>query len=233
MSSSNKTGCIIAAVVGGVLVVVIAVVVLVAVGYYTFAHQAGPVSSGSPNGPSTAEPVSSGPVSSSSSDVEKPSPTSAEQAAIAGGKTINWGDQGMSWTVPPTWTELTVSKDLFSWKSPGSFDAGFINVAVSSIPTTVPADISLKAMYDAAIEQKRIKKYDEARWLEIDGIKGVEFLEAAPEDADDPRRLQWQAYRTYNGEQQLINIILSSNGKNFSKHTDALHAILYSSKISK
>jgi hypothetical protein len=49
--------------------------------------------------------------------------------------------------------------------------------------------------------------------------------------ADDIRRLQWQAYRKYAGQTQLVNLILSTNGAAFPKHEDELYAILYSTKL--
>ena len=49
--------------------------------------------------------------------------------------------------------------------------------------------------------------------------------------ADDIRRLEWQAYRTYAGQTQLVTLILSTNGANFPKHEDELYGILYSTKL--
>ncbi len=64
---------------------------------------------------------------------------------------------------------------------------------------------------------------DEVKWLEIDGLKGVQFREANPEKPDDIRRLQWMAYRKYAGQVQMVNLMLSSNGKGFPKHQDAMY----------
>ena len=68
-------------------------------------------------------------------------------------------------------------------------------------------------------------------WLEIDGLKGVEFRESNPAKSDDSRRLQWLAYRKYAGQVQLVNLLLASRGKDFSRHQDAMYGILYSTKI--
>ena len=78
---------------------------------------------------------------------------------------------------------------------------------------------------------QKIGKYDQVRWVEIDGLRGVEFRESKPEMADDIRRLEWQAYRKYAGQNQLVTLILSTNGANFQKHQDELYGILYSMKI--
>jgi hypothetical protein len=92
-------------------------------------------------------------------------------------------------------------------------------------------DTSLKAMFESAKLQQKIGKYDEVRWLELDGLRGVGFREAKPEMADDIRRLEWQAYRKYAGSTQLVTLILSTNGAGFPKHEDELYGILYSTKV--
>lgn len=69
--------------------------------------------------------------------------------------------------------------------------------------------------------------------VEIDGIAGVEFTEAPPEGKDDPRRHQWIAYRKYLGQTQQLNVMTSTKGTNFNKHTDTFTAILYSMKAVK
>ena len=67
--------------------------------------------------------------------------------------------------------------------------------------------------------------------VEIDGLKGVQFREANPEKGDDFRRLQWIAFRKYLGQLQQINVMLSTDGKDFDRHKDALYGILYSTKV--
>ncbi len=69
------------------------------------------------------------------------------------------------------------------------------------------------------------------KWLEINGLKGLEFREANPEKADGIRRLQWMAYRKYAGQVQLVNVMLSSSGSGFPKHQDAMYGVLYSTEI--
>jgi len=69
--------------------------------------------------------------------------------------------------------------------------------------------------------------------LAIDGIPGVEFVEAMPTGKNDPRRHQWIAYRTYLGQKQQLNVMTSTSGTNFDKHKDDFPAILYSMKAVK
>jgi len=72
---------------------------------------------------------------------------------------------------------------------------------------------------------------DEVRWLEIDGVKGVQFREANPPKPDDHRRLQWIAYRKFGGQVQYVNIMLATDGKDFARHQDAMYGVLYSTKL--
>ena len=94
-----------------------------------------------------------------------------------------------------------------------------------------PTEISLRASHEAQKVAQKNGKIDEVRYLEIDGVRGVQFRESKPEMADDIRRLQWLAYRKYAGQTQLLTFILSGRGDNFAKHQDELYAILYSTKL--
>jgi hypothetical protein len=183
-------------------------------------HKSGSPSSGSGSG------------SNSSSDItaEPGKPTSAQTAALAGGQEIKWDRQGMSWTVPPKWAELENESKSFVWHSPGG-DAATLNVNISPMDENFPAEDSIKAAYDGAKSRAKNGEVDEVKWVEIDGLKGVQFREANPEHPDGIRRLQWQAFRKYLGQLQMLNVMLSSEGKDFDRHKDAMYGILYSMKI--
>jgi len=171
--------------------------------------------------------------SSSSKDgaVEKGTPTAAQTAALAGGQTVKWDQQGMSWIVPPQWKQVTNESKELVWNSPGGSEAANLIVSISPMDESFPTDISIKSYYDQAKSHAKNGEVDEVKWLEIDGLKGVEFREANPEKPDGFRRLQWMAYRKYAGQVQFINLMLSSNGKGFPKHQDEMYGIMYSSKI--
>jgi hypothetical protein len=94
-----------------------------------------------------------------------------------------------------------------------------------------PTEVSLKAFYDGAKTRAKNGEVDEVKWLEIDGLKGVEFREAKPSKDDDIRRLQWLAYRKFAGQVQMVNLMLSTSGKAFPSHEDAMYGILYSTKL--
>ena len=177
---------------------------------------------------STSKPTSSGSSGSTSSEpVERPSPTSAQTAALQGGQAVAWEQQGITWTLPPKWTKVNVGNEMFNWGGGGAF----IIVSISALGDTFPMDTALQAAYDGAQTSYKNGKYEELRWLELDGLKGVQWREAMPEDKSSPRRLQWQAYRKYAGQIQLVNLMLSTNGSNFPQHQDEFYAILDSTKI--
>lgn len=166
-----------------------------------------------------------------SADVEQPEPTAAQIAALAGGQSASWERQGMSWTVPPNWVKATEEEKMYVWRSPGSWDAASLIVNISALDENFPIDISLNAYHEQAMSRAKNGEVDEVKWLEIDGLKGVEFREANPEKPDDQRRLQWLAYRTYGGQVQMVNLMLATRGKDFSRHQDAMYGILYSTKV--
>jgi hypothetical protein len=160
--------------------------------------------------------------------VEKANPTAAQQAAIANGQTVTWEQQGITWTLPAHWKKNEVRNESLSY----SGGDAHLTVAISVMPQMASlVDTSSKAMHEAAKTQQKIGKYDEARWLELDGLRGIAFRESVQERPDDIRRLEWQAYRTYAGSTQLITMILSTNSGDFSKHQDALYGVLYSTKV--
>jgi hypothetical protein len=159
--------------------------------------------------------------------VEQPSPTAAQVAAIANGQTAKWDQQGITWTLPANWKKQSVATEIFNYGG----DGAFLIVNISAMASSFPTDISLKAMHEGAKVNEKNGKNDELKWLELDGLRGVEFRESKPEMADDIRRLEWQAYRNYSGQTQLVTMILSSRGDNFTKHQDELYGILYSTKL--
>ncbi|HMO82101.1 MAG TPA: hypothetical protein PKD24_15035 [Pyrinomonadaceae bacterium] len=165
-----------------------------------------------------------------SGDVEEAEMTAAQKAIADGGSTVEWEGQGISWQLPSGWPKMDVRKESFNYGSPAS---GFLIGTISSMSPDFPSETSLKATYESSLEQLRQGKYESARWLEIDGVKGVEFVEAVPEDKDGIRRFQWIAFRNFQGQNQQLNIMLSTKQSNFEKQRDTFAAIMYSMKIAK
>ncbi|MCA1634777.1 MAG: hypothetical protein LC802_14060 [Acidobacteria bacterium] len=227
-------GCLIGIIVAVVAAVGLAVLLTLGVGGAFWlsrrtqeaARDAGAVTPGT----STASRSSS---SSDADDVEGPAPTAEQSAAISGGQEAAWAQQEISWTVPVKWKEHSADSRSLLWRSPGSWDAASLIGSISPMAADFPMDISLNAFYQQAQTRKQNGEVDEVRWLKLDGVKGVMFRESSPEDADNPQRLQWMAYRTYKGQQQLVNIMLATRGKDFARHEDALYGVLYSMKMAK
>jgi hypothetical protein len=186
-------------------------------------------SSNTSNGP--GKTVSSSGGSGDAGDAEHATPTAAQTQALAGGKNVKWDQQGMSWTVPPSWKEVSVESKELLWRSPGGDEAANLIVSISPMDESFPTDISIKAFYDGAKTRQKNGEVDELKWLEIDGLRGVQFREANPEKPDGFRRLQWLAYRKYAGQVQMVNLMLSSNGKGFPSHQDEMYGIMYSTKL--
>ena len=178
----------------------------------------------------TGSNSSSGSSSSSSKSAEKAKPTAAQQAIIDGGSETKWDAQGMSWKLPAGWPQMQVMKESLNYGSPAN---GFLIASISVMPASFPAASSLDATYTSSLEQLKQGKYETVRWLEIDGVKGVEWIEAMPEDKDGARRHQWIAFRNYQGQNQQLNIMVSTKGSNFDNQRDTFAAIMYSMKIPK
>jgi hypothetical protein len=168
--------------------------------------------------------------SSSSTSAEKPQLTPAQQSIADSANETKWDEQGLSWKLPAGWKKMDVKKLSFNYQSP---DNAFLLVNISEMNDDFPMDVSLKAYYDQALQQMKSGHYTKARMLEIDGIPGVEFMEAPPEEKDGIRRYQWIAYRSYLGQKQQLNVMLSTSKANFDKHSDDFPAIMYSMKSTK
>jgi hypothetical protein len=179
----------------------------------------------------TANDSGSSGTSGSSDSVEKANPTAAQTGALAGGTTANWENQGMSWSVPPNWKEASKESKSLLWRSPGGGDAANLIVSISPMDETFPTEPAIKASYDGEMTRFKNHEVDELKWLEIDGVKGVQFRESDPETPDGIRRLQWLAYRKFAGQTQMVNVMLSTSGKDFMRHQDAMYGVLYSTKL--
>lgn len=158
---------------------------------------------------------------------EKPNPTAAQTAALANGQEVKWDEQGISWTLPAGWKKQSVSTNSFQYGANGAF----LIVSISPMSPDFPTEISLNGFHEGAKVRKKNGEVDELKWLELDGVRGVEFRESKPQMADDIRRLQWMTYRKFANQTQLVNFILSTSGGKFNDRQDELYAILYSTKL--
>ena len=188
------------------------------------------LSSSGGSGNSNSAPAGASKDPSAGGTVEKPAPTAAQQAIMDSSTQVDWGEQGISWKLPAGFKKLGVMKESFNYGSPAT---GFLIASISVMPDNFPAETSIDAYYTQALEQLKQGKYESVRWLEIDGVKGVEWIESMPEIKDGARRHQWIAYRRYLGQNQNLNIMVSTDGDKFEKQRDTFAAIMYSMKIPK
>jgi len=168
--------------------------------------------------------------SAASGSTERPKLTPAQQSIQDASTDVKWDEQGIEWKLPSGWPKMEVRKESLNYGSPAN---GFLIASISVMPSSFPSEASIDATYTSSLELLKQGKYESARWLEIDGVKGVEWVEAMPEDKDGPRRHQWIGFRTYQGQNQQLNIMVSTKGSNFDKQRDTFAAIMYSMKIPK
>lgn len=200
---------------------IVALVLVVAACNLTNKFKSGSANSNSPTS-SSGNPSNVG-----GEPVEKPNPTAAQTAALANGQEAKWDQQGITWTFPPNWKKAEVRNETLSYGGGGAF----LSVNISTMAADFPSEISIKAMHEGAKTEQKNGKYDEVKWLELDGVRGVEFRQSKQEMSGDIRRLEWQGYRTFAGQNQLITMILSTDDGNFAKHQDELYAIMFSTKV--
>jgi hypothetical protein len=180
------------------------------------------------NTPAKTTDAKGSPAKSEGEAAEKYTLTAEQSAILHGGKDMKWDEQGIGWTLPATWKKSSSSANNLMWSSP---DGAFLIITISPMSDDFPMDVSLKANYDGAVTRQKNGELEKLRYLELDGIKGVEFIESMPEDKSGPRRQQWLAFRKYAGRNQMLNFMLSTKGSSFDKQRDTFAAIMSSSKI--
>ena len=168
--------------------------------------------------------------SSGGSGAEQPTLTAEQQKIQDSSNEAKWDAQGISWKLPTGWPQMQMMKESANFGAPG---VGFLIASISIMPSDFPAQASIDATYTQALEMLKQGKYEKVRWLEIDGVKGVEWIESMPEIKDGARRHQWIAFRNFQGQNQQLNVMLSSDGNKFDPKRDTFAAIMYSMKIAK
>ncbi len=153
-----------------------------------------------------------------------------EMSELLTGDPLKWEEQGISWKLPKGWKKLSQDRNSLNYGSP---DNAFLIASISPMADDFPVDVSTTAFYDGAVTRMKNGEVKTVKYTEIDGIKGVEFVESSPDDKSGPQRHQWIAYRKYGGQVQMLNIMLSTKGRNFEKHAPEFQAILYSMGIVK
>ncbi|MCW5960903.1 MAG: hypothetical protein KIS76_12135 [Pyrinomonadaceae bacterium] len=177
------------------------------------------------------------PVNNSNAEPASKTEASAEKAVLTpdlsaklDGEPLKWEEQGISWKLPKGWKQISKDRTMLNYASP---DNAFLIASISNMADDFPVDASTEAFYTGAVTRMKNGEVKKVQYTEIDGIKGVEFIESSPEDKTGPQRHQWIAYRKYGGQTQMLNIMLSTKGSNFDNHADEFQAIMYSMGIVK
>jgi len=150
----------------------------------------------------------------------------------AGGQTITWEEQDVSFTVPKGWRkEKTEIEDNFKLQGP---DDTSLSIDVLTLKAETSPEREL-AEHEGML-RRQADKFDEVRYLELDGVKGLlsrANTRAAVDGAADQGDviINWVAYRRYKGKQQFISLLLGSPRNSFSKRRDELYGILASIKL--
>ena len=163
-------------------------------------------------------------------EVEKAKLTSAQEDILKDASEVKWGEQGILFLLPKGWNKVSENRTLLNYGTPAK---GFLIVNISPMSPDFPAETSLKANYDSAVNRMKNGELKSVQYTEIDGIKGVEFIESSPEDKGDLRRHQWIAFRKYAGQVQMINAMTTAKGGSLEENTDTNNAILYSMKMTR
>jgi hypothetical protein len=183
-----------------------------------------------PNNTTQTNSSDSNTASTGMGTAEKYTLTPEQSNILKDAKEIKWDEQGMSWTLPSGWKKTTSNPTTFMCSSP---QGTFLIVNVSPMSADFPNDVSIKAYYDGAVTRQKNGELEKLRYLELDGVRGVEFLETEYQGKGSPRRHQWIGYRQYAGQNQMLNVMLSTNGANFDKNRDIFAAVMSSTKITR
>ncbi len=168
----------------------------------------------------------------SDDDVKEAKLTSDMEAKLDGDKLV-WEEQGIEFKLPKGWPKIMQNKTMINYGTPAN---GFLIANISSMPasfTPETREISLKGTYDQQVQKAKEGGNELVQWTMINGVKGVEWVEAMPEDKSDARRHQFIGYREFNDQIQMLNVMVTTKGSNFDSKKDLFNAVLYSMTIAK
>jgi biopolymer transport protein ExbD len=146
-----------------------------------------------------------------------------------GGQAISWGDQNISLTVPNGWRkDEWPGQTSETFRLKGAEEASLTIDLGTEIEATFSPEAQLKNAYENLLEAQKEGRYDEVRFLDVDGVNGL-----LTRSIDDQRgTLSWMAFRRRSTKLQYISIHLSSSRASFNIRRDELYNILSSIKLS-
>ena len=155
---------------------------------------------------------------------ETPKLTDAQKESIAKGKKLEWKINGLSWEIPQDMKRSLERDSILTYRSPSS-----VTLVASAIRSENEEQI--KSMFqknlDSAVKNEKNNLIEQFRYMEINGIKGFEYIERVP-NRDGWRRHQLIALRVFNGQAQFISVFCGAKAGDFDKYKDLCAAILYS-----
>ena len=130
---------------------------------------------------------------------------------------------GVKLFLPSGWS---IAKD-----EPNRLDASgpqgmWLAIVMNDYDEEFPVEASLQAYMESAKKEKGVGKLIDWQERVIDGVKGVQRVEALMPDPSDPRRITWVGYRGTVG----INIVASSKSKDFDSCFPTLNQVIGSIK---
>lgn len=140
-----------------------------------------------------------------------------------------WKEQGLSFTLPAGWSRIeldTPIPDTMNWKGPQG--ARLLIDVLNGREISSP-DNELQTEYERRLYQQKRGKFEEVRYLTLDGVKG---LLRRSED-EESVSLHWDTFRKHQGKFQYLNVYLSVPRYSFKQRQSELYGILYSIQFAK
>lgn len=126
---------------------------------------------------------------------------------------------GITLSLPAGWQIVRDEPNSLDVQGPNGM---WLAIVTNDYGAGFPVEASLKAYADSAKQEKEQGKL--ISWQEriIDGVRGIQRVEAPMPDPDDPRRITWIGYKGTVG----INIVASSKSRDFDSNYSRLDALL-------
>ena len=161
-------------------------------------------------------------------EFEKPALTDSQQVLLAAGSEIKWAEREMTLRLPVGYRRSSGDRNSLTVLS---LDNAVMHVQLSPMDQDFPIAVSLKANYQSAVTRMKNGEVEAVRYLEIDGVPGVEFIEAEKESRDEGRTHIWIGFRKYAELTQMVSFVFSAENASFDRCRNEFAAILYSAKI--
>ncbi len=146
----------------------------------------------------------------------------------SGGRTITWVEQNISVTVPAGWRKgETWDESSRSFRLKGAENASLsVGLGYETDAVFSPENELARVFENMKVGQKE-GRYEEVRYLEIDGVKGL--LSRSVDKGE--QTISWIAFRKRGTKLQYVQVFLSTSGPSFNRQPDELYNILSSIKL--